>query len=164
MLHSLSCCASVYVYVIAELHPGHYRCSDCTLRRQGRKQGAVRALQLPDHSHCHRHLWSRSDSPEISAVLLSLSLTIEDAGNLTNHTDEGDNSLFTAILMFVCVFFSQGFDTITAGLQWSLLYLIKFPHIQERIHQEIGPVLCSDLTNCCPSVLDNMCHLYLSTK
>uniref|UniRef100_A0A673C3L6 Cytochrome P450 1A n=1 Tax=Sphaeramia orbicularis TaxID=375764 RepID=A0A673C3L6_9TELE len=33
--------------------------------------------------------------------------------------------------------FGAGFDTIIAGLQWSLLYLIKFPDIQERIHQEI---------------------------
>ncbi|XP_054466624.1 cytochrome P450 1A1 [Anoplopoma fimbria] len=33
--------------------------------------------------------------------------------------------------------FGAGFDTIIAGLQWSLLYLIKYPHIQDRIHQEI---------------------------
>lgn len=38
------------------------------------------------------------------------------------------------------LFFSSGFDTIIAGLQWSLLYLIKFPDIQNRIHQEIGTV------------------------
>uniref|UniRef100_A0A3B3R4U2 Cytochrome P450 1A n=1 Tax=Paramormyrops kingsleyae TaxID=1676925 RepID=A0A3B3R4U2_9TELE len=30
------------------------------------------------------------------------------------------------------------FDTIIAGLQWSLLYLIKFPDIQSKIYKEIG--------------------------
>lgn len=35
---------------------------------------------------------------------------------------------------------SAGFDTIIAGLQWSLLYLVKFPNIQDRIYQEIGNV------------------------
>lgn len=35
-------------------------------------------------------------------------------------------------------FFLVGFDTIITGLQWSLLYLIKFPDIQAKILQEIG--------------------------
>ncbi|XP_067262807.1 cytochrome P450 1D1 isoform X2 [Chanodichthys erythropterus] len=33
--------------------------------------------------------------------------------------------------------FGAGFDTIITGLQWSLLYLIKFPDIQAKILQEI---------------------------
>nr|XP_015192061.1 PREDICTED: cytochrome P450 1A1-like [Lepisosteus oculatus] len=33
--------------------------------------------------------------------------------------------------------FGAGFDTIIAGLQWSLLYLIQFPDVQAHIHQEI---------------------------
>lgn len=33
--------------------------------------------------------------------------------------------------------FGAGFDTIITGLQWSLLYLIKFPNIQDKIVQEI---------------------------
>lgn len=45
------------------------------------------------------------------------------------------------------LWFSKGFDTIIAGLQWSLLYLIKFPDIQDKIHQEIGDALCSNKTN-----------------
>ncbi|KAM6931020.1 cytochrome P450 1D1 [Xenentodon cancila] len=41
------------------------------------------------------------------------------------------------IIQTVIDIFGAGFDTIIAGLQWSLLYLIKFPDIQDRIHQEI---------------------------
>ncbi|KAI3372394.1 hypothetical protein L3Q82_022886, partial [Scortum barcoo] len=41
------------------------------------------------------------------------------------------------IIHSVIDIFGAGFDTIIAGLQWSLLYLIKFPNVQERIHREI---------------------------
>ncbi|XP_061586827.1 cytochrome P450 1A1 [Cololabis saira] len=41
------------------------------------------------------------------------------------------------IIHTVIDIFGAGFDTIIAGLQWSLLYLIKFPDIQDRIHHEI---------------------------
>ncbi|XP_028269451.1 cytochrome P450 1D1 [Parambassis ranga] len=43
----------------------------------------------------------------------------------------------TQIIHTVIDIFGAGFDTIIAGLQWSLLYLIKYPEIQNRIHQEI---------------------------
>ncbi|XP_056448412.1 cytochrome P450 1A1 [Gadus chalcogrammus] len=43
----------------------------------------------------------------------------------------------TQIIHTVIDIFGAGFDTIIAGLQWSLLYLIKFPDTQARIHQEI---------------------------
>ncbi|KAM7391575.1 hypothetical protein PAMP_022256 [Pampus punctatissimus] len=41
------------------------------------------------------------------------------------------------IIHTVIDIFGAGFDTIIAGLQWSLLYLIKYQDIQDRIHQEI---------------------------
>uniref|UniRef100_A0A8C4DT39 Cytochrome P450, family 1, subfamily D, polypeptide 1 n=1 Tax=Dicentrarchus labrax TaxID=13489 RepID=A0A8C4DT39_DICLA len=44
---------------------------------------------------------------------------------------------FDKVIHSVIDIFGAGFDTIIAGLQWSLLYLIKFPDIQDRIHQEI---------------------------
>jgi len=56
-----------------------------------------------------------------------------------DHTAEMD-AYFSLQLCHFCSF--KGFDTIIAGLQWSLLYLIKFPDTQDRIHQEIGIVLC----------------------
>ncbi|CAL8346990.1 unnamed protein product [Lota lota] len=43
----------------------------------------------------------------------------------------------TQIIHTVIDIFGAGFDTIIAGLQWSLLYLIKFPDTQDRVHQEI---------------------------
>lgn len=48
----------------------------------------------------------------------------------------------------LCLYLA-GFDTIIAGLQWSLFYLIKFPDIQQRIHQEIGAAFCVYMTNHC---------------
>ncbi|XP_016403451.1 cytochrome P450 1A1-like, partial [Sinocyclocheilus rhinocerous] len=44
------------------------------------------------------------------------------------------------IIHSVIDIFGAGFDTIITGLQWSLLYLIKFPDIQAKILQEIGEV------------------------
>lgn len=41
------------------------------------------------------------------------------------------------IVSSVIDIFGAGFDTIITGLQWSLLYLIKFPDIQAKIVQEI---------------------------
>ncbi|XP_069380155.1 cytochrome P450 1D1 isoform X1 [Paralichthys olivaceus] len=41
------------------------------------------------------------------------------------------------IIHTVVDIFGAGFDTIIAGLQWSLLYLVKFPDVQDRIQQEI---------------------------
>ncbi|XP_030647008.1 cytochrome P450 1D1 [Chanos chanos] len=44
--------------------------------------------------------------------------------------------------------FGAGFDTIIAGLQWSLLYLIKFPSIQAKIFQEIDNHVGSNRLPC----------------
>ena len=55
----------------------------------------------------------------------------------------------TSLFSLLYLYFFEGFDTIIAGLQWSLLYLIKFPDIQDRIHQEIGTVWCWNVTNVC---------------
>lgn len=70
---------------------------------------------------------------------------MSSAGNTNeiNHNGEGDQfTIFTVVV----IVFPKGFDTIIAGLQWSLLYLIKFPDIQDRIHQEIGTILCINMT------------------
>ena len=32
----------------------------------------------------------------------------------------------------------QGFDTISTALSWSVMYLVAYPEIQERLHQEIS--------------------------
>ncbi|XP_026198757.1 cytochrome P450 1A1 [Anabas testudineus] len=58
---------------------------------------------------------------------------------LCEDREENDASTLSdsQIIHTVIDIFGAGFDTIIAGLQWSLLYLIKFPDIQGRIHQEI---------------------------
>ncbi|KAI4821364.1 hypothetical protein KUCAC02_029298 [Chaenocephalus aceratus] len=56
-----------------------------------------------------------------------------------DREENKDSSLLSnsQIIHTVIDIFGAGFDTIIAGLQWSLLYLIKFPDIQDRVHQEI---------------------------
>ncbi|KAM4745086.1 cytochrome P450 1D1 [Anableps anableps] len=56
-----------------------------------------------------------------------------------DREEDRDTSLLTnsQIIHTVIDIFGAGFDTIIAGLQWSLLYLIKFPDIQDIIQQEI---------------------------
>ncbi|XP_072244372.1 cytochrome P450 1D1 [Leuresthes tenuis] len=56
-----------------------------------------------------------------------------------NREENIETSLLSSsqIIHTVIDIFGAGFDTIIAGLQWSLLYLIKFPDTQDRIHQEI---------------------------
>uniref|UniRef100_G3PCA9 Cytochrome P450 1A n=1 Tax=Gasterosteus aculeatus TaxID=69293 RepID=G3PCA9_GASAC len=56
-----------------------------------------------------------------------------------DREENQDTSLLSKsqIIHTVVDIFGAGFDTIIAGLQWSLLYLIKYPDIQDRIHQEI---------------------------
>ncbi|XP_037834489.1 cytochrome P450 1A1 isoform X2 [Kryptolebias marmoratus] len=56
-----------------------------------------------------------------------------------DREDNKETSLLSnsQIIRTVIDIFGAGFDTIFAGLQWSLLYLIKFPDIQDKIHQEI---------------------------
>ncbi|XP_063769942.1 cytochrome P450 1A1-like isoform X2 [Pseudophryne corroboree] len=41
------------------------------------------------------------------------------------------------ILSTVNDIFGAGFDTVSSALRWSLLYVLKFPGIQEKIHKEI---------------------------
>ncbi|TRY81926.1 hypothetical protein DNTS_013389 [Danionella cerebrum] len=53
---------------------------------------------------------------------------------------EGEESSLLSdsqIVHSVIELFGAGFDTIITGLQWSLLYLIKFPDIQAKIFEEI---------------------------
>ncbi|XP_029019090.1 cytochrome P450 1A1 [Betta splendens] len=58
---------------------------------------------------------------------------------LCEGREENDTAMLSnsQIIHTVIDIFGAGFDTIIAGLQWSLLYLIKFPDVQARIHQEI---------------------------
>ncbi|KAL4623169.1 cytochrome P450 1A1-like [Arapaima gigas] len=60
--------------------------------------------------------------------------------------EEGKQSVLssTQIVRTVIDIFGAGFDTIIAGLQWCLLYLIKFPDIQRKIYQEIDDTIGSN--------------------
>ncbi|NWS61637.1 CP1A5 protein, partial [Chunga burmeisteri] len=37
--------------------------------------------------------------------------------------------------------FGAGFDTVTTGLSWSLMYLVTYPKIQKRIHEELDQTI-----------------------
>lgn len=34
--------------------------------------------------------------------------------------------------------FLVGFDTVTTALSWSLMYMVAYPEIQERLYQELS--------------------------
>ncbi len=34
-----------------------------------------------------------------------------------------------------------GFDTISTALSWSVMYLVAYPEIQERLHQELSKLI-----------------------
>ncbi|XP_036954544.1 cytochrome P450 1A1 isoform X4 [Acanthopagrus latus] len=67
---------------------------------------------------------------DITDALIALCEDRDESKDMTMLTN-------SQIIHSVIDIFGAGFDTIIAGLQWSLLYLIKFPDIQDRIHQEI---------------------------
>uniref|UniRef100_A0A8D2J979 unspecific monooxygenase n=2 Tax=Varanus komodoensis TaxID=61221 RepID=A0A8D2J979_VARKO len=37
--------------------------------------------------------------------------------------------------------FGAGFDTVTTALSWSIMYLIVYPQIQKKIHEEIDEII-----------------------
>nr|ADR30129.1 cytochrome P4501A [Pterygoplichthys sp. TEMP-2010] len=54
--------------------------------------------------------------------------------------------------------FGAGFDTISTALSWSIVYLVVYPEIQERLHQELREKVGMDRT---PSLLDKSRLPYL---
>lgn len=36
------------------------------------------------------------------------------------------------------LFLSVGFDTITTAVSWCVMYLVYYPDIQKKLHEEIG--------------------------
>nr|AAK69390.1 cytochrome P4501A [Lithognathus mormyrus] len=52
------------------------------------------------------------------------------------------------IVGIVNVLFGAGFDTISTALSWSVMYLVAYPEIQERLHQEMKETVGMDRTPC----------------
>lgn len=44
--------------------------------------------------------------------------------------------------------FLQGFDTISTGLSWAVMYLVAYPEIEQRLFEEISEfnIFCTNLT------------------
>ncbi|XP_041856610.1 cytochrome P450 1A1 isoform X2 [Melanotaenia boesemani] len=78
----------------------------------------------------HINTFDKNCIRDITDALIALCEDREE----NNETSLLSNS---QIIHTVIDIFGAGFDTIITGLQWSLLYLINFPDIQDRIHQEI---------------------------
>ncbi|XP_062237592.1 cytochrome P450 1A1 [Platichthys flesus] len=78
----------------------------------------------------HINTFNRNCIRDITDALIALCEDREE----NKETSVLSNS---QIIHTVVDIFGAGFDTIIAGLQWSLLYLIKFPDVQDRIQQEI---------------------------
>nr|AGN04319.1 cytochrome P450 [Oryzias melastigma] len=78
----------------------------------------------------HMHTFDKNCIRDITDALIALCEDREKSKEMSLLSDD-------QIVHTVIDIFGAGFDTIIAGLQWSLFYLIKFPDIQQRIHQEI---------------------------
>ncbi|XP_076851136.1 cytochrome P450 1A1 [Brachyhypopomus gauderio] len=52
------------------------------------------------------------------------------------------------IVGIVSDLFGAGFDTISTALSWSVVYLVAFPEVQERLHQEMKEKVGMDRTPC----------------
>ncbi|XP_051838201.1 cytochrome P450 1A1 [Antechinus flavipes] len=57
--------------------------------------------------------------------------------------DENANVLLSEkkIVNIVIDLFGAGFDTITTGISWSLMYLVAKPEIQKKVHEELDTVI-----------------------
>lgn len=40
--------------------------------------------------------------------------------------------------MFTKVWLSLGFDTVSTALSWSIMYMVAYPDVQERLYQELS--------------------------
>lgn len=40
--------------------------------------------------------------------------------------------------MFTQAGLSLGFDTVSTALSWSIMYLVAYPDVQERLYQELS--------------------------
>ncbi|XP_077331062.1 cytochrome P450 1A1-like isoform X1 [Lithobates pipiens] len=67
---------------------------------------------------------------DITDVLIQLCSNRNTVDKQHKLTDE-------QIIITVNDIFGAGFDTITSGLLWCILYLLEYPEIQDKIHKEI---------------------------
>ncbi|XP_070398849.1 cytochrome P450 2K1 [Nothobranchius furzeri] len=62
---------------------------------------------------------------------------LEDSGNYNSHYHK-DNLFYSVDNLF-----AAGTDTTAVTIRWGLLYLAKFPHIQDRVQEELSSVVGS---------------------
>ncbi|XP_017280820.1 cytochrome P450 2K1 [Kryptolebias marmoratus] len=62
---------------------------------------------------------------------------LEDSENRNSHYH--DNNLLYSVMNL----FGAGTETTATTLKWGLLYLVKFPHIQDRVQEELSRVVGS---------------------
>uniref|UniRef100_A0A8C6PF94 Cytochrome P450, family 1, subfamily D, polypeptide 1 n=3 Tax=Nothobranchius furzeri TaxID=105023 RepID=A0A8C6PF94_NOTFU len=84
----------------------------------------------------HINTFDKNCMRDITDALIQLCEDREESKETSQLSD-------SQIIHTVIDIFGAGFDTIFAGLQWSLFYLIKFPDIQDKIHQEIDDHMSS---------------------
>ncbi|KAL2091951.1 hypothetical protein ACEWY4_011749 [Coilia grayii] len=85
---------------------------------------------MDDNIKEHLRTYDKNCIRDITDALIALSEERQEPKAAQMLTD-------SQIVRTVIDIFGAGFDTIIAGLQWSLLYLVKFPGVQDKIFQEI---------------------------
>jgi cytochrome P450 len=93
-----------------------------------------RDMMIKDKIDDHRRSYKAGVTRDLTDALLK------------SMEDDNQSGLLTEdhLHMAVSDVFLAGFETTTTALRWILLYLILYPEVQAKIHQELDDVLPSD--------------------
>ena len=92
-----------------------------------------------------RYASNKTDAPrDLIDVYLNKILDCKDNPNTSFHGERGYQNL-RANLMDLLI---AGIETTSTALNWSILYMVRNPDIQEKVHKEINSVLGKDRLPC----------------
>ncbi|XP_072023648.1 cytochrome P450 2J6-like [Amphiura filiformis] len=84
----------------------------------------------------HRQTFDKDNMKDIVDVFLNeIELAKIETGDRVNHIH------LKSLIATTTVLFSAGTETSTSTLRWALLYMMNYPEIQKRVHQEIDAVV-----------------------
>jgi cytochrome P450 len=102
--------------------------------------GSIKPIHafLQGHVDAHRKTYDSNNIRDLIDVYLREIETTTDE-NSRFHKNEEDKSLLTVLLDL----FAAGSETTSTTLNWAILYLINYPEVQQKLHDEIDNVIGS---------------------
>ncbi|NXA26912.1 CP1A5 protein, partial [Ibidorhyncha struthersii] len=83
----------------------------------------------------HYETYDKNNIRDITDSLIEQCMEKKVEANGTTQIPKGK------IINLVNDLFGAGFDTVTTGLSWSLMYLVTYPHIQKKIQEELDQTI-----------------------